>query len=181
MKIMIASDVHGSSYYAEKIKQTFDKEGAELLVLLGDIYNPGPRNPIENVREYAPLKVADTLNSLKDRLLVIKGNCDSQVDTLISQFHFVEEGAIVEGGKRITLTHGHVFDKDNLPFSCGDALIYGHVHTGFIIKKGGVTVANPGSVTLPKDGTAHSYLILENGVLTLKDIHGGNVLAQEKI
>ena len=67
MKIMIASDVHGSSYYAEKIKQTFDKEGAELLVLLGDIYNPGPRNPIENVREYAPLKVADTLNSLKDR------------------------------------------------------------------------------------------------------------------
>lgn len=181
MKIMIASDVHGSSYYAEKIKSTFEKEGAELLVLLGDIYNPGPRNPIEKVREYAPLKVAETFNSVKDRLMVIRGNCDSQVDTLISEFYFAEEGVILEGGKRITLTHGHIFNKDNIPPACGDALIYGHVHTGFIIKENGVTIANPGSVTLPKEGTAHSYLILDGGVLTLKDIDGGKVVQEEKI
>lgn len=129
----------------------------------------------------APLKVAETFNSVKDRLMVIKGNCDSQVDTLISEFYFAEEGVILEGGKRITLTHGHIFNKDNIPPACGDALIYGHVHTGFIIKENGVTIANPGSVTLPKDGTAHSYLILDGGVLTLKDIDGGKVVQEEKI
>ena len=181
MKIMIASDVHGSSYYAKMIKSTYEREGAQLLVLLGDIYNPGPRNPIENVKEYAPLKAAEVFNSMKENLMVIKGNCDSQVDTLISQFHFAEEGVILEGGKRITLTHGHIFNKDNLPPACGDALLCGHVHAGFIVKSGDVTVANPGSVTLPKEGTAHSYLILDGGVLTLKDIDGGKVVQEEKI
>ena len=136
MKIMIASDVHGSAYYAAKIKEVFAKEGACLLVLLGDIYNPGPRNPIAAVRDYAPLKVAEVFNSLKDRLMVIKGNCDSQVDTLISEFHFAEEGQLFVAGRRITLTHGHIFNRDELPPACGDALIYGHVHTGFIERKG---------------------------------------------
>lgn len=181
MKIMIASDVHGSSYYADKIKKTYESEGAGLLVLLGDIYNPGSRNPIDKVREYAPLEVAEVFNGMKENLMVIKGNCDSQVDTLISEFHFAEEGVIFDCGKRITLTHGHIFNKDNLPPACGDALLYGHVHTGFIIKAGDVTVANPGSVTLPKEGTAHSYLILENGKLTLKDIESKAVLAQAEI
>ena len=155
---MIASDVHGSSYYAKRIKQVFEQEGAQLLVLLGDIYNPG-----------------------KERMMVIKGNCDSQVDTLISEFSFVEEGALFVGGKRITLTHGHVFDIDRLPPSCGDALIYGHVHTGFIAHKDGVTVANPGSVTLPKEGTAHSYLVLNEDELILKDIDNGKIIEQDKI
>ena len=181
MKIMIASDVHGSAYYAAKIKEVFAKEGACLLVLLGDIYNPGPRNPIAAVRDYAPLKVAEVFNSLKDRLMVIKGNCDSQVDTLISEFHFAEEGQLFVAGKRITLTHGHVLNRDELPPACGDALIYGHVHTGFIERKGGVTIANPGSVTLPKEGSAHGYLVLEEDVLTLKDINDGKIIRQEKI
>ena len=181
MKIMIASDVHGSSYYAKRIKQVFKQEGAQLLVLLGDIYNPGPRNRIDMVRDYAPLEVAATLNALKERMMVIKGNCDSQVDTLISEFSFVEEGALFVGGKRVTLTHGHVFDIDRLPPSCGDALIYGHVHTGFIAHKDGVTVANPGSVTLPKEGTAHSYLVLNEDELILKDIDNGKIIEQDKI
>ena len=113
--------------------------------------------------------------------MVIKGNCDRQVDTLISQFHFAEEGVILEGGKRITLTHGHIFNKDNLPPACGDALLYGHVHTGFIAHKDGVTVANPGSVTLSKEGTAHSYLVLNEDELILKDIDNGKIIEQDKI
>lgn len=179
MKIMIASDVHGSSYYARLMADRFREEGADQLVLLGDIYNPGPRNPISD--GYAPMQVADILNGLKDRLMVVKGNCDSQVDTLISEFHFADEAQLYVDGKKITLTHGHVFNKDNIPPACGDALIYGHFHTGFIFRSKDTVIANAGSVSLPKDGTAHSYLILEDGVLTLKDVTSGAVIESMRI
>ncbi|MDE6884275.1 MAG: metallophosphoesterase, partial [Clostridia bacterium] len=96
MKIVIASDLHGSAYYADKVREAFEREEGELLVLLGDIYNPGPRNPIS--KDYAPMQVAKILNALKDRLLVIKGNCDSEVDALISEFDFSEFSQIFADG-----------------------------------------------------------------------------------
>ena len=173
MKIVIASDLHGSSYYAEKVKDIFAKEQGDLLVLLGDIYNPGPRNPIS--KDYAPMVVSQTLNSLKDRLLVIKGNCDSEVDTLISEF-----SQIFADGLKITLTHGHKFNKDNMPVNAGDVMCYGHFHTGFITQVGSVIVANAGSVSLPKDNSARSYLTIQNNVIALKDIDG-NILDRKKI
>ncbi len=178
MKIVIASDLHGSSYYAEKVKDIFAKEQGDLLVLLGDIYNPGPRNPIS--KDYAPMVVAQTLNSLKDRLLVIKGNCDSEVDTLISEFDFSEFSQIFADGLKITLTHGHKFNKDNMPVNAGDVMCYGHFHTGFITQVGSVIVANAGSVSLPKDNSARSYLTIQNNVIALKDIDG-NILDSKKI
>ncbi|MDE7216400.1 MAG: phosphodiesterase [Clostridia bacterium] len=170
MKIVIASDIHGSAYYAQKVKDAFEREGGELLVILGDVYNPGPRNPIS--ADYAPMKVADILNSLKDNLLVIKGNCDSEVDTLISEFDFSDFSQIFVDGLKITLTHGHKFNKDNMPANAGDIMCYGHFHTGFITQVGKTVVANAGSVSLPKDGTPSSYLTLDNSVLSLKDIDG---------
>lgn len=178
MKIVIASDLHGSAYYADKVKEAFEREGAELLVLLGDIYNPGPRNPI--TEGYAPMKVAEILNGLKDRLLVIKGNCDSEVDTLISEFDFCEFSQIFADGLKITLTHGHKFNKDNMPVNAGDIMCYGHFHTGFITEVDGVVVANAGSAALPKDGTAHSYLTISDGEIMLKDIDG-TVIDSKKI
>ena len=178
MKFLIASDIHGSSYYAEKISERFKEEKADKLILLGDIYNHGPRNPFP--KDYAPLKVADILNGLKDRLIVIKGNCDSEVDTLISEFDFVDNSVIVSAGKTVFLTHGHIYNKDMLPKTKFDAVIYGHFHTGFIEKKNVITVANAGSVSLPKDGTKNSYLVLEEGTLTLKDICG-TTIAKENI
>ena len=173
MKVVIASDIHGSAYYAEKVKQAFEREGGELLVLLGDIYNPGPRNPIS--KDYAPMQVAEIFNSLKDRLLVIKGNCDSEVDTLISEFDFCDFSQIFVDGLKVTLTHGHKFNKDAMPVNAGDIMCYGHFHTGFITQVGQTVVANAGSVSLPKDGTPSSYLTLSDGVLTLKDIDGNVV------
>ncbi len=178
MKIVIASDLHGSSYYAQKIKDIFIREQGELLVLLGDIYNHGPRNPFP--KDYAPMQVAQTLNSLKDRLLVIKGNCDSEVDTLISEFDFSEFSQIFADGLKITLTHGHKFNKDNMPVNAGDVMCYGHFHTGFIDAVGDVVVANAGSLSLPKEGTAHSYLTIQNNIITLKDVEG-NILDSKKI
>ncbi len=170
MKYLIASDIHGSSYYAEKVVEKFKEEKANKLILLGDIYNHGPRNPLP--KDYAPLKVAETLNGVKDNLIVIKGNCDSAVDTMISEFEFFENLLIGAEDKTVFLTHGHVFNKDNMPKTKVDAIVYGHFHTGFIEQNNGVTVANPGSTSLPKNDTANSYLVLDGKALILKDFDG---------
>lgn len=178
MKYMIASDLHGSAFYARRLAEIFAAEKADMLVLLGDIYNHGPRNPLPE--EYAPLKVAEVLNGLADRLLVVKGNCDSDVDTLISDFEFVSEAVLSEGGKRVFLQHGDRFSIERLPKNCGSGFFYGHYHTSFIKRMGDVLVANPGSVSLPKQDTARGYLLLENGTVTLKEL-GGEVLAEETL
>ncbi len=178
MKYMIASDLHGSAFYARRLAEIFAAEKADMLVLLGDIYNHGPRNPLPE--EYAPLKVAEVLNGLADRLLVVKGNCDSDVDTLISDFEFVSEAVLSDGGKRVFLQHGDRFSIERLPKNCGSGFFYGHYHTSFIKRMGDVLVANPGSVSLPKQDTARGYLLLENGTVTLKEL-GGAVLAEEAL
>lgn len=178
MKFLIASDIHGSAHFTEKLKERFIAEKADKLILLGDIYNHGPRNPFPE--EYAPQKVAETLNSLKDRLIVVKGNCDSDVDTLISEFDFVDNTVIVSGGKTVFCTHGHVYNKDNLPSTRFDAVIYGHYHTGFIDRVNNTVVANAGSISLPKNDTPNSYLILDGETLTLKTLDG-TIIKEENI
>ena len=170
MKFLIASDIHGSAYYTQKIISAFEKEGAEKLVLLGDIYNHGPRNPLPE--EYAPLKVAELLNGIKDKLIVIKGNCDSQVDTLISEFDFVDNSVLVSGDKTVFCTHGHIYNQNSMPKTKFDGIIYGHFHTGFIKEENGVIIVNAGSVSLPKDNTKNSYVLLEDGCIYLKDLQG---------
>lgn len=178
MKIVIASDVHGSSYYANKVKEAFEREGGQLLVLLGDIYYHGPRNPFP--KDYAPMEVAKIFNAMKSKLLVVKGNCDSEVDQMISEFDFVEFAQLCADGVKVTLTHGHKYNKDNMPCNAGDLLCYGHFHTGFISEVDNVTVANAGSVSLPKDNTPSSYLTLDKGLLCLKDIDG-NLIDSKQI
>ncbi len=173
MKILIASDLHGSSYYAKKLVEIKEQEGADKLILLGDIYNHGPRNPLP--KDYAPMQVAEILNAIKGELIVIKGNCDSAVDTMISEFDFIEDLCLMDGGRTLFLTHGHVYNKDAMPKTKYSAVVYGHFHTGFIEKIGETVVANAGSLSLPKGGTPSSYLIFENGVLTLKDIEGKTI------
>ena len=170
MKFLIASDIHGSAYYVKKILAVMEKEKAETLVLLGDIYNHGPRNPLPE--EYNPGEVATLLNAIKEKLIVVKGNCDSEVDKMISEFDFFENTVIVSGNKSVFLTHGHVYNKDAMPKTSFDAVVYGHFHTGFIERVGSSVVANAGSVSLPKNGTPSSYMILEDGVLTLYDVEG---------
>ena len=112
------------------------------------------------------------IDPLADKLIVLKGNCDSDVDTLISDFEFVSEAVLYAEGKKIFLQHGDKYCIDNLPKNCGDCFIYGHYHTGFIKREGAVLVANCGSVSLPKGGTPNSYLLLEEGVLVLKELDG---------
>ena len=169
MKILIALDLHGSYYYAKKLIEVFQAEKADKLILLGDIYNHGPRNQLPE--EYSPMDVAKTLNAIKDKLVVVKGNCDSQVDTMISDFDFIENLCVCVADKTIFLTHGHVYNKDTMPKTSFDAIIYGHFHTGFIETQDGIIVGNCGSLSLPKNNTPNSYMILDENLLVLKDIN----------
>ncbi len=168
MKIIIASDIHGSYETIQILDHIFKTEKADKLILLGDIYNHGPRNPIPD--QYDPQNVSKYLNSIVEKLIVIKGNCDSEVDQMISDFYFTDSVYIPLGNTTVFLTHGHVYNKDNVPRNC-NALIYGHFHTAFIEKKNDIIIANPGSITLPKDNK-RCYLLFDDDMLYLKDILG---------
>ena len=159
MKVLVISDIHGSGYYAEKIKEIDEREKTEKIILLGDLYYHGPRNDLS--QEYNPMKVAEVLNSLKNKLLVVKGNCDAEVDEMISEFDFQDHILMNINGKNIYFTHGHKYNIEKIPYEEFDMLIYGHIHQGFIEEKEGYIFANPGSISLPKCNTEHSYLILE--------------------
>lgn len=170
MKVLVISDIHGSSYYAEKIKEIVARENPDKIILLGDLYYHGPRNNL--TQEYAPMKVAEILNSLKDKLLVVKGNCDAEVDEMISDFKFEDHLLLDINGKKIYFTHGHRYNIEVIPYEDFEVLIYGHIHQGFIQEKEGYLFANPGSISLPKCGTEHSYLILEKDKFILKNVDG---------
>lgn len=170
MKVLVISDIHGSGYYAEKIKEIDEREKTEKIILLGDLYYHGPRNDLS--QEYNPMKVAEVLNSLKNKLLVVKGNCDAEVDEMISEFDFQDHILMKINGKNIYFTHGHKYNIDKIPYEEFDMLIYGHIHQGFIEEKEGYIFANPGSISLPKCNTEHSYIILDENKIILKRVDG---------
>ncbi len=170
MKLLIISDIHGSGYYAKRIKEIYDMEKPDKLVLLGDLYYHGPRNNL--TYEYAPMEVAEVLNSLKDNIIAVRGNCDAEVDEMISEFRIQEEVEMVINNKKILFTHGHVHNIDSIPDKTINIMFYGHFHTGFIKEENGIIFANPGSISLPKNNTEHSYLIMDEKELILKDVNG---------
>lgn len=172
MKLLIASDIHGAAGYCRDLLAAWDREGADRLLLLGDLLYHGPRNDLP--RDYAPKRVIPLLNDLADRIIAVRGNCDAEVDQMVLDFPVMADYATLfdETGRELFLTHGHVFGAgmhnsvDHAPaLPEGSALVYGHTH----IKVNeasethpGLWLFNPGSVSIPKDGT-HSYGIYEGG------------------
>ena len=169
MKIIVISDIHGSLFYMNKIKEIIDKSNVDKIVLLGDLYYHGPRNPL--TQEYNPQQVANILNSYKDKILCVRGNCDAQVDEMLSEFKFNDNVKLDINGKRFFFTHGHKYNIDNLPDNI-DVIVYGHFHTGFIKQKDNVICVNSGSISLPKDNTKNSYLIIDDNNIKLMDLDG---------
>ena len=177
MKILIISDIHGSSYYAEKIKEIYEKEMPDQIILLGDIYYHGPRNNL--TQEYNPMKVAGILNDFGEKVRTVRGNCDAEVDEMISFFKFDTHLRMEVNNKNVFFTHGHVYNMENLPEGDIDIMFYGHFHTGFIEEENGIIFANPGSISLPKNDTQHSYIIFDENKITLKNVDGE--IIQEKV
>ncbi|MBR1738988.1 MAG: phosphodiesterase [Ruminococcus sp.] len=163
MKLFIASDIHGSAYWCRKMLDAFMESGAEKLLLLGDILYHGPRNDLPD--EYDPKAVIAMLNPLAHRILCVRGNCDTEVDQMVLDFPIMAEYALIcADGKTIFATHGHKFNTSSPPpLSEGDILLHGHTHVPVIEEHGHYTYINPGSVSIPKEGSAHSCMIFENG------------------
>ena len=172
MKIMIASDIHGSTKYCREMMEAFGRERPDRLLLLGDILYHGPRNGLPE--EYDPKEVITMLNGIRDRILCVRGNCDTEIDQMVLDFPIMAEYCILyldEAGKKhgrmIFATHGHHFHKDALPpMQQGDILLHGHTHVPAweevpAGKDKTVWYMNPGSVSLPKSGSRHGYMMLE--------------------
>ena len=175
-KIIFASDIHGSAYWCAELLTAFENEGADKLVLLGDILYHGPRNDFPD--DYAPKKVFAMLNAIKDKIVCVRGNCDSEVDQMVLEFPCLADFALIDdNGRTLFLTHGHLFNEENPPLLQDvDLLLNGHFHNPVIRKtEQGFVYANCGSVSLPKEGTPHSYLFYENGTLYLKDLESGGI------
>ena len=170
MKLLIASDIHGSAYFCRKLLEAYEKEGAEKLILLGDILYHGPRNDLP--REYAPKEVIAMLNARREELISVRGNCDTEVDQIVLEFPILAEyGFWYEKGHMIFLTHGHVFNEKNLPMlKKGDILLHGHTHVPACREHEDYVYMNPGSVSIPKEGSAHSYMICEDGKFIWKNL-----------
>ena len=172
MKLMIASDLHGSSYWCARMLEAYKKEQPNRLIFLGDILYHGPRNDLP--KEYAPKEVIAQLSPLKEKILCVRGNCDCEVDAMVLDFPMLADYAVIEtGGKLIYLTHGHIYNEDNpLPMMRGDVLIHGHTHVPLCKERGGRIFMNPGSLSIPKENSPHGYMTLEDGLFLWKDIDG---------
>lgn len=172
MKLFFISDIHGSVYYLNKALERFEKEQADYLVILGDLLYHGARNPLP--KEYEPKKVIELLNSLSDRIISVRGNCDSEVDQMVLDFPIMADySTIFYEGKRLFLTHGHIYNEGNMPkLKDGDVFIHGHTHIPKAEKLDNIFFINPGSITLPKENNPHTYGILEGDVFTIKELDG---------
>ena len=172
MKIMIASDIHGSAYYCRRMLEACDREQPDKLLLLGDILYHGPRNDLP--REYAPKEVIALLNERKDGILCVRGNCDTEVDQMVLAFPILADYAYLAiDGVTMFVTHGHVYHLKHLPpLGKNEILLHGHTHVPAWEKQDGVWYLNPGSVSIPKEDTPHSYMTLENGAFFWKTLDG---------
>ena len=173
MKFFIASDIHGSAYYCRMMLEAFEIEKADRLMLLGDILYHGPRNDLP--REYAPKNVISMLNPLRNRIFCVRGNCDTEVDQMVLDFPLLADYGVLEsGGRIIYATHGHIYNEDRLPPLCsGDVLLHGHTHIPVCTEHKSYVCINPGSVSIPKQDSPHSYITLEDGIFIWKNLENG--------
>lgn len=180
MKWLIASDIHGSAYWCRKLIEAYKKEKADKLILLGDVLYHGPRNDLPD--EYAPKEVIEILNGMKNEILCVRGNCDTEVDQMVLKFPVLADYAVLSLGERmIYMTHGHVYNESNIPpISDGDILLHGHTHVPKCTEHESYVYMNPGSVSIPKENSHHGYMTLQDGTFLWKDFDG-NVIGEYKI
>ena len=166
MKLIIASDIHGSAYYCKKLVEVINNENPDRILLLGDILYHGPRNDLP--RDYAPKEVISMLNPLADKLVCVRGNCDTEVDQMVLDFDVLSDSAVIyDGETEIFATHGHKYSPENPPkIKNGAFLLGGHTHVAESRDMGSFTYINPGSVSSPKGCTQRGGLIYENGAFT---------------
>lgn len=171
-KWMIASDIHGSAYYCRALMDAYEKEGAEKLILLGDLLYHGPRNDLP--KDYNPKQVISMLNEKKNVIVAVRGNCDAEVDQMVLEFPIMSDYAILQLGERmIYASHGHIFNPENtLPFVNHPILMCGHTHVPVRKEYDNFTYLNPGSVSIPKQNSHHGYILMTEDTIEFKTMEG---------
>ena len=172
MKLMIASDLHGSNYYVKKLMDRLQEENPDKLLLLGDLLYHGPRNALPE--DYSCPDVAEQLNAIKDKIVAVRGNCDCEVDQMVLDFPIMADYALLEvNGLSLFATHGHLWSEAYPPrMTEGTVLLNGHFHVPACTPHGNYLYINPGSTSIPKGGSVGSYLVLEGTTFTWKDMDG---------
>ena len=172
MKLMIASDLHGSAFYAKKWLQRVEEERPDRILLLGDLLYHGPRNDLPE--GYAPKEVIPLLNGLAPRLICVRGNCDAEVDQMVLDFPIMADYVLLQAEEHtVFATHGHIHSPEQLPrLQPGDVLLSGHTHVPGHQVREGILCLNPGSLSSPKEDSPHSYLVWESGELAWKNLDG---------
>ena len=173
MKLLVASDIHGSLPAAKRLLELAREHEPAAVVLLGDILYHGPRNPIPH--GYAPAEVAVALAPLANRVIAVRGNCDSDVDAMVLPFPLAPDFAwLLDGPLRIFATHGHLHGPDNPPpLAEGDALLFGHTHTPLArTTPEGIYLCNPGSLAMSKQDHPTCYGLFEDGVFSVFTLAG---------
>ena len=158
MKILFLSDIHGVPSTLEAALNKAGVLGYDKIVLLGDLLYHGPRNGVPDF--YDPVKVANILNGLKDKIIAVRGNCDAEVDQMMVDFPIMEDYRVLEAdGDKFFLTHGHLFNEYKLPpLGMGTVLCHGHTHIAENkLLQCGLRIFNPGSISLPKGGQERQF------------------------
>ena len=166
MKIAFMSDIHGVPSKLAAALASADALGFDRLVLLGDLLYHGPRNGVPSF--YDPEKVAAMLNARKDRIIAVRGNCDAEVDQMMFEFPMMSDYAVLDAGtEAFFLTHGHLWNEWSLPpIGMGTVLVHGHTHVPEQKKLTcGLTIFNPGSVSLPKGGSSCGFGYFDGATL----------------
>ena len=181
MKLMIASDIHGSARWCGRLIEAWRAEGEPRLLLLGDLLYHGPRNDLPD--DYAPKRVIEMLNGIREHLLCVRGNCEAEVDQMVLSFPVMADYCAIPLGDRIIYaTHGHIHGETNPPpLMPGDILLCGHTHVPAYNRHEDFTYVNPGSVSIPKNGSAHSYMTLEGETFTWKNLETLEAYRTERI
>ena len=181
MKWMIASDIHGSAYWCRQLISAFENEKCDRLLLLGDVLYHGPRNDLPD--EYAPKSVIAMLNPMKAKILCVRGNCDTEVDQMVLDFSVLADYSVIPAeNSLIYATHGHKYGEDNPPPLCsGDVLLCGHTHIPACRQKDGFVYLNPGSVSIPKNGSVNSYMTYSDGEFIWKNVSDGKAYDSFKL
>lgn len=167
MKLLIASDIHGSAYWCGKLMDLIQAENPDRVILLGDLLYHGPRNDLP--KDYAPKQVIPMLSGIQEKILAVRGNCEAEVDQMVLPFPCLADYAeLLVDGKLFHLSHGHHQNPEQLPpLPQGSVFLFGHTHVKLDQQVNGIRCLNPGSVSIPKDGS-HSCLIYENGKFSFK-------------
>ena len=171
MKYLILSDIHGSFPTLQQALSFFHQQQCDYLCILGDILNYGPRNGVPAGLD--PKQIAATLNDMADKVIAIRGNCDSEVDQMLLDFPIMADYAlVVDEGKRLFMTHGHIYNKEKMPKGKYDAVFTGHTHLWHLMREDDTVYCNTGSITFPKGGNVPTMAIYEDGRITMYQLDG---------